>query len=125
MGSRPATTLGIAPQDSRPRYPTTYRIDADLTDSLRGQPRGSRIAPRTTVVAGVTAGRLALVDLGGGRRITLDAFGSRVWTLLTDHPTLPILLERLRRDGGRPEQIAEDTTRLLAHWRQRGLLAWR
>lgn len=77
------------------------------------------------VAVGVIADRLALVDVGGGRRITLDAFGSRVWTLLVDHPTLPILLERLRCDGGRPEQIAEDATRLLAHWRQRGLIAWR
>jgi hypothetical protein len=68
---------------------------------------------------------LTLIELSGGRRITLQRFGARVWTLLVDRPTLPILLERLRRDGGRPEQIAEDTTRLLAHWRQRGMIEWR
>jgi hypothetical protein len=71
------------------------------------------------------SGYLTLVDLNGGRRITLQPFGSRVWALLADRPTLPILLERLRQDGGRPEQLAEDVTRLLAYWRQRGVIEWR
>ena len=68
---------------------------------------------------------VTLIELSGGRRITLQRFGGRVWALLADRPTLPILLERLRRDGGRPEQIAEDATRLLVYWRQRGMLEWR
>jgi hypothetical protein len=92
---------------------------------MPAQPRGSRIVPSATVVPVTISDSVTLIELGAGRRITLQAFGSRVWALLGDHPTLPVLLERLRRDGGRPEQIAEDVTRLVAYWRQRGAIEWR
>lgn len=105
--------------------PTTYQNRADVTGTLPAQPRGSRIVPSAAVAAVTGFGQLTLIDLDGGRRITLQPFGSRVWALLTDHPTLPVLLERLWRDGARPEQMAEDVTRLLAYWRQRGLIEWR
>jgi hypothetical protein len=72
-----------------------------------------------------TSDSVTLIELGAGRRMTLQPFGGRVWALLGDYPTLPVLLERLRRDGGRPEQMAEDVTRLLAYWRQRGAIEWR
>jgi hypothetical protein len=92
---------------------------------LPSLPKGSRIVPSSAVVGVTVAGQVTLIEFNGGRRITLQRFGGRVWALLVDRPTLPILLERLRRDGGRPEQIAADATHLLAHWRQQELIEWR
>jgi hypothetical protein len=89
------------------------------------QPRGSRIAQSGTVAPIVRADGIILIDVSGGRRISLDAFGSRVWALLADLPTLPVLVERLREDGTRSEQLAEDVACLLARWGERGVIVWR
>jgi hypothetical protein len=98
---------------------------AEAARTLPAQPRGSRIAKSGRVAPIVRDDGTILVDVNGGRRITLDPFGSRVWALLTDEPTLPVLVERLRDEGTRSEQLAEDVTRLLERWREMGLIAWR
>lgn len=71
-------------------------------------PRGSRIARS-----------------GAEVRTPPDALAGRVWALLAEQPTLPVLVERLRGDDVRPEQLAEDVTRLLARWHAMGAIAWR
>jgi len=86
---------------------------------------GNRITRSAAVVPIVRGDATVLLDVGGGYRIALDAFGSRVWALLDDAPTLPVLIERLRDGGARPEQLAEDVMRLLARWKEHGVIAWR
>jgi hypothetical protein len=66
-----------------------------------------------------------LIDMRAGRRIVLDEFGSRVWTQLTEGPTLPALVLRLRDEGTVAERLAEDVVRLLWTWQQAGLIDWR
>jgi hypothetical protein len=89
------------------------------------QPRGSRIVQSGRVAPVARAdGSIVLVDVGSGRRITLDSFGSRVWELLADRPTLPLLVERLRDAGTRAERLAEDLVLLLARWREMGVITW-
>ena len=68
---------------------------------------------------------MLLLDMGQGRRITLDLFGSRLWSELRQEPTLGSLLTALRDDGGSSERLAEDVTRLLARWRAGGVITWR
>lgn len=63
--------------------------------------------------------------MGGGRRLTLDSFGSRVWTLLDDEPTLPLLLERLRDDPVSDHRLSADVRRLIAWWEVLGVITWR
>jgi hypothetical protein len=88
-------------------------------------PRGSRITQSTAVVSIPCADGTILIDGNGGRRITLDSFGSRVWGLLAGQPTLPVLLDQLRDDETRSVQLAEDVARLLMRWREMGVIAWR
>jgi Coenzyme PQQ synthesis protein D (PqqD) len=88
-------------------------------------PRGSRIVRCADVVACTRPDGTVLVDVGAGRRITLDRFGSYVWMQLADQPTLPTLVARLRDAGTSTERVAEDVTRLLAWWRGVGVIAWR
>jgi hypothetical protein len=88
-------------------------------------PRGSRIAPSARVAPVERADGIVLVDVSGGQRITLDAFGSNVWRLLADQPTLPLLLERLRDEHTRADRVAEDVARLLMRWLELGVIAWR
>jgi hypothetical protein len=66
-----------------------------------------------------------LVDMGRGRRLTLDSFGSRVWTLLDDQPTLPLLFERLRDDLPSDDRLSADLRRLVAEWETLGVIVWR
>jgi hypothetical protein len=68
---------------------------------------------------------VVLVDMGGGRRLTLDSFGSRVWTLLDDEPTIPLLLERLRDDQVSDRRLSDDVRRLIAAWEALGVISWR
>ena len=93
--------------------------------AVRPLPRGSRIDQSGGVVACPRDGGLLLIDVGAGRRIALDPFGQRVWTALTDRPTLALLLARLRDDDTPVERLAEDVTRLLARWRAWGVITWR
>jgi hypothetical protein len=86
---------------------------------------GSRIAPSTAVVTCPRTDGAVLIDAGSGRRITLDAFGSRLWTELGDHPSLAELLARLHDDGTPAERMAEDVCRVLARWRAAGMISWR
>jgi hypothetical protein len=88
-------------------------------------PSGGRIVQSQRVAAVVRDRDAVLVDVDGGRRITLDAFGTRVWQLLAHQPTLPALVERLRDDGVGAERLADDVVRLLARWREMGVIAWR
>jgi hypothetical protein len=88
-------------------------------------PRGSRIAQSAGVVSCPRADGTVLVDLGAGRRITLDLFGSQVWMRLADQPTLAALVARVSDDGTSAERLAEDVTRLLARWRAMGAITWR
>ena len=88
-------------------------------------PRGSRIVRCAGVVACTRPDGTVLVDVGAGRRITLDPFGGHVWMQLADQPTLPALVARLRDAGASAERIAEDVTRLLAWWRAMGVIVWR
>ena len=77
------------------------------------------------VVTVAHAGRSVLVDVGGGRRITLDAFGARVWALLDQRPTLPRLLAGLSDEPGTADDLSTEVTRLLASWRALGVIDWR
>jgi hypothetical protein len=65
-----------------------------------------------------------IIDIAGGRRLTLDQLGHRVWAALGDRPTLAALIAGLREDGGSAERLAEDVTRLLARWRAIGVISW-
>ncbi|MFL5608843.1 MAG: PqqD family protein [Gemmatimonadaceae bacterium] len=67
---------------------------------------------------------IVIIDVAGGRCLTLDQFGYRLWTALGDRPTLAALLVGLREDAGSAEQLAEDVTRLLARWRAIGVISW-
>jgi hypothetical protein len=89
------------------------------------RPRGSRIVRCAGVVACTRADGTVLVDVGAGRRVTLDRFGDEVWMQLADQPTLPELVARLRDTGTPAERVAEDVTRLLAWWRGAGVITWR
>ena len=88
-------------------------------------PRGGRIVQSARVVPMEQAGSIVLVDLNAGQRVTLDAFGRKVWALLADQPSLPLLMEWLRDGTTRADLLAEDLTRLLARWLELGLIAWR
>lgn len=81
-----------------------------------------RIRPSTAVIAFARAGELVLLDMGGGRRVTLDAYGAAVWRALADAPTRDELRRRLRTDpasSGAPEDVLRP---LLARWRDIGLV---
>jgi hypothetical protein len=65
-----------------------------------------------------------IIDVAGGRRLTLDQFGYRLWIALGERPTLAALLMGLREEAGSAEQLAEDVTRLLARWRAIGVISW-
>jgi hypothetical protein len=65
-----------------------------------------------------------IIGVAGGRRLTLDQLGLRVWTALGARPTLAALIAGLREDGGSAERLAEDVTRLLARWRAIGVISW-
>ena len=93
--------------------------------AVRPLPRGSRIDQSSAVVTCPRDDELSLIDMGAGRRITLDPFGQRVWAALTERPTLALLLARLRDDDTTAERLAEDVTRLLARWRAWGVIIWR
>ena len=88
-------------------------------------PRGGRIVPSARVVPMAQVGGIELLDLHAGHRVTLDAFGRKVWALLADQPALPLLVERLRDEATRADLLAEDVTRLLARWLELGLIGWR
>lgn len=88
-------------------------------------PRGSRIVASGAGVPVEGSDRLVLVGMAVGQRITLDAFGRRVWALLGKEPTLPFLIEALRDGQVRADRLAEDVTRLLARWQSLGVIAWR
>lgn len=91
-------------------------------------PRGSRIVQSASTVPVARRDEIVLVDMRGGRRITLDRFGRRVWAQLADRPTLPLLVEQLRDggDGGdHADQLTERVTGLLAYWSERGVIVWR
>jgi len=87
-------------------------------------PPGSRIAASPAVVDCPRPGGALLLDVGQGRRITLDFFGSRLWSELQQEPTLATLLTVLRDDGASTERLAEDVARLLARWRAGGVITW-
>jgi hypothetical protein len=87
-------------------------------------PRGSRLTQATGVVACPQGDGVMLLDMGAGRRLTLDEFGGRVWRALADGPSLAALLARLRDDDVPADRLAEDVTRLLARWGARDLIIW-
>ncbi|MDB4917217.1 MAG: hypothetical protein JWM95_4861 [Gemmatimonadetes bacterium] len=95
------------------------------TKTSAAQPPGSRIARSPNVTCTMHATGITLVGNGARHGERLDPFGSHVWQLLADEPTLPILVERLRDDRTRVEQLAEDVVRLLARWHGGDMIAWR
>lgn len=68
---------------------------------------------------------MALIDVRAGRRVSLDTFGSRVWTQLAREPTLAALIITLRDDSTSAERLAEDVVRLLSAWYRMGMIEWR
>jgi hypothetical protein len=76
------------------------------------------------VASVMCAGDIVLIDVAAGRRLTLDPFGSRIWSLLADQPALTTLAERLRGEG-HDEQLLSDLVPLLAAWCEKGLVTWR
>lgn len=88
-------------------------------------PRGARIVRSTGVVDVVYRGVVHLVDVTAGHRIALTGTGSRVWSSLADSPTFPLLVERLRDDVTRTEQLLEDAARIVETWHALGLIEWR
>ena len=86
--------------------------------------RGNRVAHSVSIVPSSNAEGMLLVEVGEGRRITLDPFASRVWTEIGDRPTLAALIGRLFDEGSSAERLAEDVMRLLARWRDMGLITW-
>jgi hypothetical protein len=86
---------------------------------------GSRIVQSASVVYSEHDAGALLLDVTADRRVLLDAFGGRVWVALGDAPTLAELFACLQDDGTPAERLAEDVTRLLARWRDQGLIRWR
>jgi hypothetical protein len=107
---------GVEPHDA-----TGSETEVRRRDGLRGD----RIALSNAVVSCPRADGSVLIDVRGGRRLTLDQFGCRVWTALARQPTLAQLIAGLHEDGGSVERLAEDITRLLARWRAIGVITWR
>lgn len=86
--------------------------------------RGSRVVASKTVVECPSTDGTLLVDIGAGRRISLDTFGTRVWKALADRPTFASLVMQLRDEDTSSERLAEDVTRLLARWRAGSVISW-
>lgn len=89
--------------------------------SARDDSAPPRIAPHPLVVAIDGPEGTVLLDVGAGRRLTLDAFGTRVWAHLADAPTLDVLRDRLRDDHATPREL-DALPALLAHWRELHLI---
>jgi hypothetical protein len=116
-----APMTDMMPAASTDRHDAThFEADARRRDGLRR----ARVARSSTVVWCAHADGLVRIDVRGGRRLTLDGFGRRVWTALGRQPTLAQLIVDLRADGGSVERLAEDVTRLLARWRADGVIRW-
>jgi hypothetical protein len=98
---------------------------AAMRRDVRALPRGSRLTQAPGVVTCPQSDDVLLLDMGAGRRVTLDGFGGRVWRALADGPSLAALLARLRDDDMPAARLAEDVTRLLARWSARDLILWR
>lgn len=88
-------------------------------------PRGSRIMPAPGAVPCVRDDGLVLLHMPEGRRVTLDAFGRRIWQALATGPSLAALVALVRDDDTPAERLAEDVTGLLARWSARDLIIWR
>jgi uncharacterized membrane protein YhaH (DUF805 family) len=101
------------------------RSARDESSSSTAPLLGSRIVRSAMVVSVVRTGGIVLIDVAGGRRITLDPFGSRIWALLADKPTLSVLVERLHDHETRAEQLVRDLLVLLARWRDMNIVTWR
>jgi hypothetical protein len=82
-----------------------------------------RVTVPDRVVARAVDDLLVLLDLETGRSFTLDAVGSRVWTLLTSTPsvqaTYDTLLAEYRVEG---DQLGRDLQALLDELRARDLV---
>lgn len=84
-----------------------------------------RIAP--TVLATGQGDELVLLDLYADRYYTLNAVGSRIWTLLTAGVTRDQLVTAVRTEYELPatidgDRVARDVDRLLAELRGAGLI---
>ena len=100
---------------------STQRRNEDTGEALTG----SRIVQSRTIVTIARDNGVMLLDMGAGRRVTLDGFGARVWSALESQPTLPALLTFLHADEMPAQRLAEDVSRLLARWCAAGMIAWR
>jgi hypothetical protein len=94
------------------------------TRASPAHPHGSRIARSSAITAFARTGGLVLVDTRRGFQTALDEFGSRVWQLLADEPTLPALVEGLHDDHTRADRLAESVVLLLVRWRDGHMIAW-
>lgn len=104
----------------------TYRRDGPWAPAPDpSNPRGVRLVPSSAVITVEHGGRVVLVDMRAGRRVTLDDFGRQVWALVAARPTLPALVERLRGDDAGTARLARDVARLLDSWLAEGMVAWR
>ena len=58
-------------------------------------PRGGRITRDQRAVLADGGRGAVLIDVSGGRRLTLNALAARIWVALEHEPTLPELVDRL------------------------------
>lgn len=66
-----------------------------------------------------------LLDMGAGRRITIDDVGTLAWALLDEQPTFAGLVGALCDEGTRVDELARDVARLLTEWLKLGVVSWR
>jgi hypothetical protein len=75
------------------------------------------------VVTRAVKGATVLLNTETGRYFTLDAIGSRSWTLLTSCPSIGEARDRLMAEfAADPDVLARDLEALVAHLTERGLV---
>ena len=87
---------------------------------------GTGVSVPDHVITRVVGGSTVILDVNSGRSFTLDAVGTRVWTLLADtgsaQATLDALLGEFNAD---PAQLENDLANLIAQLAQGQLLTVR
>jgi hypothetical protein len=83
----------------------------------------SRIRPPRRVLFREVAGEAVLLELESGRYFGLDAVGTRIWALLSDHRHLdPVYRELLAEFEAPPEQLRDDLCSFVDELVSRSLL---
>jgi hypothetical protein len=84
---------------------------------------GARFAPTADVTWQEVEGQVVLLLLTGGEYFRLDDVGSRMWTALLEHGTVPATVATIRDEFDAPAEVLEaDLTTLVTELVGAGLL---